>query len=127
MQDAELLQKAREAQKNSYSPYSRFSVGAALLTKSGRIYTGTNIENASYGLCLCAERVAIVKAVSEGEKEFSKMAVICPSPDLPCRPCGACLQVMQEFAPDMIIIMSNAQGWQETRTLQELLPYPFGL
>ena len=127
MQDTELLQKAREVQKNSYSPYSHFAVGVALLTKSGRVYLGTNIENASYGLSLCAERVAIFKAVSEGEKEFLKIAVICPASEGICRPCGSCLQVMQEFAPELTVIMANAKGEQETRTLRELFPYPFGL
>jgi cytidine deaminase len=125
MHDNELLQKARDAQKNSYSPYSHFAVGAALLTKSGRVFTGTNVENASYGLGLCAERVAFFKAVSEGEKDFSKIAVVCPSKTEPCRPCGACRQVMQEFAPDLLVIMANAKGQQETRKLSELLPHAF--
>jgi cytidine deaminase len=126
MHDTELLQKARDAQKNSYSPYSKFKVGAALLSQSGRVYLGTNIENASYGLCLCAERVAIFKAVSEGENVFSKMAIVCPAKGDVCRPCGACRQVMLEFAPDLIVIMSNAEGQIETRTLKELLPASFG-
>ncbi len=126
MHDTELLQKAHDAQKNSYSPYSKFKVGAALLGQSGRVYLGTNVENASYGLSLCAERVAIFKAVSEGEKVFSKIAVVCPSQGDVCRPCGACRQVMLEFAPDLVVIMSNAEGQTETTFLRELLPASFG-
>jgi cytidine deaminase len=126
MQDSELLKRAIQARRNSYAPYSHFAVGAALLTVGGRIYTGTNVENASYGLSLCAERVAIAKAVSEGEKSFVKIALVCPSDKDPCRPCGACLQVLREFAPEIIVIMGNLQGQMETRALPELLPHPFG-
>lgn len=122
--DAALLAKAVEAQQRSYSPYSKFKVGAALLTKSGQIFLGTNIENASYGLALCAERTAIFKAVSEGEKEFEKMAVVCAC-DEGCLPCGACRQVIAEFAPELYMILGNGSDSFEITSLDKLLPNAF--
>jgi len=122
----ELVRKAVEARKLAYAPYSGFHVGAALLAKDGRIFTGCNVENASYGLTVCAERVALFKAVSEGAREFLAIAVACGKG--PCAPCGACRQVLYEFAPDLLVIMSDGEGkgWT-TAKLFELLPHGFGL
>ena len=122
--DQELLSKAVEAQRNSYSPYSHFKVGAALLTKSGKIFYGTNVENASYGLALCAERTAIFSAVAAGEQEFAKLAVVCDCAD-GCLPCGACRQVMAEFAPDLYLILGTGNRHFQVTSLSALLPQPF--
>ncbi|MBC7317834.1 cytidine deaminase [Candidatus Bipolaricaulota bacterium] len=123
--EAELVKQAVEARRMAYAPYSGFSVGAALLAKDGRIFTGCNVENASYGLTVCAERVALFKAVSEGAKEFVALAVACG--EGPCSPCGACRQVLYEFAPHLLVIMADGSGknWRTAR-LSELLPHSFG-
>ncbi len=117
-----LIDLALEARARAYIPYSRFAVGAALLTKSGKVYTGCNIENASYGLTVCAERVAIWKAVSEGETEFAALAVVTADG---VSPCGACRQVMAEFAPEMSVLIADPQGVRWTATPLELLPGAF--
>lgn len=117
-----LVQEAAEARRRAYIPYSHFAVGAALLTRSGKVYTGCNIENASYGLTVCAERVAIWKAVSEGEREFVALAVVTADG---VSPCGACRQVMAEFAPEMPVLMADPQGVRWTATPLELLPGAF--
>ena len=122
-EDAELLQMAREARKRSYSPYSRFSVGAALRTAAGQIYQGCNIENASYGLGICAERTAVFKAVSEGVTKFTAIAI---AAEIFAWPCGACRQVLNEFAPDIRVMVTDAAGNVRERNLQELLPESFG-
>ncbi|MGY4706804.1 cytidine deaminase [Candidatus Bipolaricaulota sp. J31] len=121
----ELVRRAVEARKRAYAPYSGFAVGAALLTADGRIFTGCNVENASYGLTVCAERTALFKAVSEGAREFEAIAIACGEGS--CAPCGACRQVLYEFAPDLLVIMADATG-EETREarLSELLPRGFG-
>jgi cytidine deaminase len=124
-QAAMLLQRAREARRNAYVPYSQFTVGAALLTSSGEVITGCNVENASYGLANCAERTAIFKAVSEGIRGFSAMAVVGLEDDAPCAPCGACRQVMYEFAPDLVVITPGADGAPQLRTMRQLLPDAF--
>ncbi len=121
----ELIKMARDAMKNAYAPYSGFSVGAALLTESGKVYTGCNVENSSYGLTICAERVAVFKAVSEGEHQFLKIAIVSSSNELTF-PCGACRQVLYEFADDMEIILENKEGIYVTR-LKDLLPKGFRL
>ena len=120
----ELINRAKKARKNAYAPYSEFSVGAALLTEGGKIYTGCNIENASLGLSICAERVAIFKAVSNGYKNYKAIAVICDK-TVPCAPCGACRQVMVEFSPDMEVIMVNLQNRIKIKKAKELLPNAF--
>ena len=125
MTDEELIDIARQYRKHSYSPYSRFKVGAAVLTAGGKIYGGCNIENSSYGLTVCAERTAIFKAVSEGEREFEALAVIAGT-EGPCSPCGACRQVMADFRSPRII-MANLRGEVKTASLAELLPFAFGL
>lgn len=124
----ELVAACKEAISHAYAPYSGFRVGAAVLGESGRIYTGCNVENASYGLTICAERTAILKAVSEGEKKICVIAIACSS-GKPAFPCGACLQVMAEFAPsdeDMNIYLVSDRK-VETYTLAELLPHSFKL
>ena len=103
---ARLLELAIEARKNSYSPYSNFPIGAALLCKNGEIYTGTNVENVSYGLTNCAERTAIFKAVSEGVREFDTMVVVADT-ERPIPPCGACRQVILEFGEDIQLVLAN--------------------
>ena len=125
-----LLKTAKAAFKNSYSPYSKYRVAAALLAKSGKIYGGTNIENASYGLSMCAERCAIFKAVSEGEKEIKAILIIVSqNPKAPeASPCGACRQVIAEFArPDTPIYIYNLEDPKKPimHLLKEYLPYAF--
>ena len=118
----ELIAKAMEARGKAYAPYSDFAVGAALLTRSGRIYTGCNVENASYGLSICAERVAVFKAVSEGEHDFEAIAVVT---DKGVTPCGACRQVLLEFGEDIQVIVADDAGGYRVFGLQELLPEAF--
>jgi cytidine deaminase len=118
-----LLQVAIEAREKSYSPYSHYKVGAALLTAGGKIYTGCNIENAAYGPSNCAERTAIFKAVSEGEREFAAIAVVTSNRGAPC---GVCRQVMREFAPNLIVIIGDIKGDYYIVTLNDLLPGSFG-
>ena len=120
--DSELIALAEQAMQFSYSPYSRFKVGAALLTKSGRVYTGCNIENASYGVACCAERTALFKAVSEGEREFVAIAV-CAEKSL-AWPCGICRQALSEFAPDLRVI-AHTPGETAEMNLRQLLPGAF--
>lgn len=120
-----LKEEAIRMLEYSYSPFSKFAVGAALLTKTDKIYTGTNIENSSYGLTICAERVACVKAVSEGELEFKAIAVASHSLE-PASPCGACRQFLWEFG-DMDVILINPQGKEKKYRLSELLPDGFRL
>ena len=123
MTDNELIEIARQYRENAYTPYSHFKVGAAVLAASGKVYGGCNIENSSYGLTNCAERTAIFKAVSEGEREFAALAVIADT-DGPCSPCGACRQVIADFRIPRII-MANLKGDMKTMTLGELLPFAF--
>ena len=124
MNDRELLGLASEASKNAYAPYSNFYVGAALECEDGAVFTGCNVENAAYGDCICAERTAIVKAVSEGHRDFVRIAIAGKSEDF-CVPCGTCRQVMKEFAPEMEVICLNGKGESKKFTLRELLPYGF--
>lgn len=125
MTKQELCQKAVQMQHFSYVPYSRFPVGAALECSDGTVFTGCNVENAAYGSTICAERTAIVKAVSEGHRDFVRIAIAGNSEDF-CVPCGSCRQVMMEFAPEMEVICLNAAGESKTFSLRELLPYGFG-
>ncbi len=122
MNDDALVQAAMEARERAYAPYSAFKVGAALLTRSGKVYTGSNVENASYGLTVCAERVAVFSAVSAGEREFCAIAIASQNG---VSPCGACRQVLREFGPDLRMIIADAQGRRRERTLAELLPDDF--
>jgi cytidine deaminase len=117
-----LVSLAAEARKKAHAPYSNFAVGAALLAKSGRIYTGCNVENASYGLSVCAERVAVFKAVSEGEREFEAIAVVTENG---VTPCGACRQVLIEFGDDIQVIVADTSGHQRAFVLTDLMPEGF--
>jgi len=121
-----LLARAREARGQAYAPYSHFPVGAALLARDGRVFTGVNVENAAYGLGMCAERVAIGRAVAEGAREYAAIAVVGPEDDQPCSPCGACRQVMHEFARDMVLITPDNGGWRSW-LVDDLLPGAFGV
>jgi len=129
VKDADLAQAAREAAARSYSPYSRFAVGAALLTADGSVFTGCNVENSSYGLTLCAERAAVVAAVAAGHRRFAKLAVA-GGARRAALPCGACLQVLAEFCgPDFPIVLTplTAARRLRTRRLAQLLPRAFAL
>lgn len=120
----ELLEQAKKAKEYAYVPYSNFRVGAALLGKSGKVYTGCNVENAAYGVTNCAERTALFKAVSEGEREFTAIAVTSDSDDI-TYPCGVCRQALVEFAPDMDVVSSNRELEFEILRADELLPRYF--
>jgi len=120
----ELLEAAKTVSKFAYAPYSKFKVGAALLTKSGKIFTGCNVENASFGLTVCAERIAVFNAVTEGERNFVAIAIYTNTKDFTL-PCGACLQVLNEFTKDLTVITINRYGKSRTYRLAKLLPYPF--
>ena len=122
MTPEELIDLAKQVRKKAYAPYSHYKVGAALLGKSGKIYTGCNVENASYGHTVCAERTAVVKAVSEGEREFEAVAVVTKNGGSPC---GACRQVLSEFSPELIIYIADKNGEYRTTTLKQLLPDSF--
>ena len=132
MTNAELIQEAKNAREHSYSPYSNYKVGAALLTKSGKIYHGCNIENAAYTPTNCAERTAFFKAVYDGPREFEKIAVVGAladgDPDAPCAPCGVCRQVMMEFCdPEtFLVILANGKDELLELPLKDLLPHGFG-
>ena len=124
MTDRELMDLAEKAAKNSYSPYSRFPVGAALECRDGTVYTGCNVENAALGSTICAERTAAVKAVSEGHTDFSRIAIWGEGRDY-CMPCGACRQFLAEFSIDMEVLCAKAGGRYVSYKLRELLPHTF--
>lgn len=119
-----LISAAKQARENAHTPYSNFRVGAALRAKSGRIFGGCNVENATYGLTMCAERVAIFKAISEGEHGFEAIAVVTDSENL-TPPCGACRQLIWEFCGDVVVILANLKGKSEVLPMRELFPKPF--
>ena len=121
---ADLVRLAREARLRAHAPFSKFKVGAALRTRGGEIVTGCNIENASYGPTLCAERVAVFKAVSEGLREFDAIAVVADAPR-PTAPCGPCRQILWEFCGDIVVHMVDLAGRRRTMRMSELLPLPF--
>ena len=124
MTEQALCQKAIDMLDMAYVPYSHFPVGAALECSDGTVFTGCNIENAAYGLTICAERTAIFKAISEGHRDFKRIVIAGKSEDY-CVPCGSCRQVMQEFAPQMEVICLNDKGEAKHFALKELLPYGF--
>ncbi|PGS27297.1 cytidine deaminase [Bacillus cereus] len=127
MDKKKYIEEANKMLLKAYIPYSKFPVGAALVTKEGKIYTGCNIENASYGLCNCAERTAIFKAVSEGERDFSYL-IITGETDGPISPCGACRQVIAEFCePKMPVLLTNVKGDEKEVTVEQLLPGAFSI
>lgn len=119
-----LILAAKQARENAHAPFSGFRVGAAVRAKSGRIYTGCNVESASYGLTCCAERTAIFKAVSEGERGFEAIAVVTETDTL-TPPCGACRQIIWEFCGDVPVILANTKGKIELESAGKLLPRPF--
>ena len=119
----QLIAAARRARLNAYAPYSKFAVGAALLSRSGKVFFGCNVENASYGLTICAERNAVFQAVAAGERKFAAIAIVARAKGK-VRPCGACLQVLAEFAPDIRVIIANRKKTEEL-TLADLLPQRF--
>ena len=125
MEIKQLIDEAKKARELAYVPYSKFKVGAALLTKDGNVYRGCNIENAAYSMCNCAERTALFKAYSEGATEFAALAVIADTPR-PVSPCGACRQVIAELCPgDMKVSLANLNGDVKIVTVDELLPEAF--
>jgi cytidine deaminase len=124
MSEEKLIAAARAARENAHAPYSNFRVGAAVRAKSGRVFTGCNVENASYGLTCCAERVAIFKAISEGERGFDAIAVVTDTETL-TPPCGACRQIIWEFCGDVEVVMANLKGKVERERAGKLLPRPF--
>lgn len=119
-----LILAAKQARENAHAPFSDFRVGAAVRAKSGRIYTGCNVESASYGLTCCAERTAIFKAVSEGERGFEAIAVVTDT-DVLTPPCGACRQIIWEFCGDVPVVLANLKGKIELESAERLLPRPF--
>lgn len=123
---ARLINEAISARDRAYAPYSRFRVGAAVKAAGGKVFTGCNIENGSFGLTCCAERVALFKAVSEGERNFTDIAVVSDSEAF-CSPCGACRQVMAEFGGDIKVYMCNNRGEYRVKSVSELLPASFSL
>ena len=127
MTKEELIERAKEARKLSYSPYSHFAVGAALLCKDGRVFVGSNVENSSYPLCMCAERNALYNAKMHGVKKEDMVALaLSADTDEPCSPCGACRQVISELFPSNApIYMSNLKGDVQETNIKELLPYAF--
>ncbi|MCQ2801144.1 MAG: cytidine deaminase [Bacilli bacterium] len=127
MKPEELIEKAKEARKLSYSPYSHFAVGAALLCKDGKVYLGANVENSSYPLCMCAERNALYNAKMNGVKKEDMVALaLIADTDEPCSPCGACRQVISELFPkDAPIYMANLKGAVQETNIVELLPFAF--
>ncbi|TGB04568.1 cytidine deaminase [Halobacillus salinus] len=125
MKQQDLIQEATKMRERAYTPYSKFPVGAALLTEDGSLYTGCNIENAAYPVTCCAERVAIFKAISDGHHSFSQLAVVADT-KRPVPPCGSCRQVMSEFfGPDVMIHTSNLGGETKSLSMDELLPFSF--
>jgi cytidine deaminase len=126
MTNEELIKLAKEVQKKAHAPYSKFRVGSALLTEDGEVFTGCNIENSSYSLTICAERVAIFKAYSEGKRKFKKIAIVSDSKNF-ISPCGACRQVLMDLAGgELEVILTNSMGETKIFKLSELLPLPFG-
>ena len=123
--ERKLYEMAKDATKNSFAPFSHFHVGAALLAEDGQIFTGCNVENSSYGVTVCAERTALVKAVSEGVRNFTAIAIASQNGE--AWPCGVCRQMLYEFSPEMLVITGTDEDHLEVATLSELLPHGFRL
>ena len=121
---SDLIGQAAKARENALAPYSGFKVGAAITTPDGRVYTGCNIENVSYGLSICAERVALWKALSDGAHEFTKMAIVTEA-DILTSPCGACRQLLWEYCGDIAIHLHSLKGLAQEHRLAQLFPFPF--
>jgi len=122
--EKKLIRKAKEARRKAYAPYSKFKVGAAILTQKGKIFAGANVECASYGLTVCAERIALYQAVISGERKFKQIAVVTDSKE-PSTPCGVCRQVLSEFGENLEVICANLKGKVRRYELKELIPYSF--
>jgi cytidine deaminase len=122
--ELDLIEAARRAREHAHAPFSHFKVGAALEAADGTIITGCNVENATYGLTICAERVAVFKAVSEGHRQFTRIAVVADT-DAPTPPCGACRQILWEFGGDLRILLANLKEAKGSHQLKDLLPMPF--
>ena len=122
--EKELVEAATRVRENAYAPFSEFKVGAALETDEGEIIVGSNVESASYGLTVCAERVAVWKAISEGHRRFRRIAIVADT-DAPTPPCGACRQILWEFGGDLEVILGNLERETVRHRLRELLPLPF--
>lgn len=125
MTNKELFLEAKKAMENAYTPFSHFNVGAALLTEDGKVYTGCNVENSTLGATVCAERTASVKAVSEGSRNFKKIAVVCHAGEV--TPCGICRQFLYEFGPSMTVVFGPDEDNLKERNIKELLPLGFRL
>ena len=123
--ERKLYEMAKDATKNSFAPFSHFHVGAALMAEDGQIFTGCNVENSSYGVTICAERTALVKAVSEGVRNFTAIAIASQNGE--AWPCGVCRQMLYEFSPEMLVITGTDEDHLEVATLSELLPHGFRL
>jgi cytidine deaminase len=119
-----LVQAAREVRKRAHAPFSRFQVGAAIEDEHGRVFTGCNVENATYGLTICAERVAVFKAISEGAGKLKRIAVVADT-EILTPPCGACRQILWEFCGDATLILANLGGKEERLTIGQIFPRPF--
>lgn len=125
MTDDELLELARRVRDNAHAPYSGFRVGAALLASDGRVFTGVNVENASIGLSVCAERNAVARALAEGARDFSRLAIVTDAASEPTMPCGVCRQVLWEFSHDLPIVVESDGGQRVSTTIADLFPQPF--
>lgn len=123
---ADLADEARQARENAVAPFSKFKVGAALRTRAGKVYRGCNVENATYGLTVCAERVALLSALAAGERTFDAIAVVTQSAE-PSTPCGPCRQLMWEYCGDIPVTLVNLDGKRIDYSLSELFPHPFDL
>jgi len=123
-QETNLIEEATKARENAAAPFSKFKVGAALRTPSGKVFHGCNVENCSYGLTVCAERVALLSAIAAGERSFDAIAVVTQS-DAPSTPCGACRQLMWEYCGDIDVTLANLKGHRVDYKLSELFPHPF--
>ena len=119
-----LIEAARAVRLQAHAPFSRFLVGAALEATDGRVFTGCNVESATYGLTVCAERVAMFKAISDGERQFSRIAIVADTAE-PTPPCGACRQILWEFGGDLEVILANLTDTKTVHRMRDLLPYPF--
>lgn len=126
METSDLIGLAKKARENAYAPYSDFKVGAVLLAEDGQVFTGCNVENVSYGDAICAEKVAVIKAIAEGVSRFSKLVVLTDAEN-PASPCGSCRQILFEFSPNLLVIMANLNGFVKEMNISELLPYAFSL
>lgn len=126
LSDNQLIQRAKDAQTHAYAPYSKFRVGAAVLSEDNRVFTGCNVENSTYGATICAERTAVFTAVSQGAQKFTKIVIVSDS-DEPVMPCGICRSVLYEFSPDIEVIAVGSSGKVETANLSQLYPKGFHL